>query len=40
MDNIKPEIKKHALEIEEIFQKPLSLQNLIKSVINIFVQLI
>ena len=32
MDNIKPEIKKHALEIEEIFQKPLSLQNLTKSV--------
>jgi DNA-binding NtrC family response regulator len=38
MDNIKPEIKKHALEIEELFQKPLSLQNLIKSVINIFVK--
>ena len=32
MDDIKPEIKKHALEIEEIFQKPLSLQNLTKSV--------
>ena len=32
MDTIKPEIKRHALEIEEIFQKPVSLYTLTKSV--------
>ena len=34
IDTIKPEIKRHALEIEEILQKPLSLQNLTKCVHN------
>ena len=34
IDTIKPEIKRHALEIEEIFQKPLSLQILRKCVHN------
>ncbi len=32
MDTIKPEIKRHALEIEEIFQKPFSVHNFTKSV--------
>ncbi|MBA3749491.1 MAG: response regulator [Nitrosopumilus sp.] len=32
LDSIEPEIKKHALEISEIFQKPIPLQNLSKSV--------
>ena len=32
MDALKPEIERHALEIEKIFQKPFSVNNITKSV--------
>jgi DNA-binding NtrC family response regulator len=32
IETVKPEIKRHGLEVEEIFQKPFSLDNFTKSV--------